>query len=157
MSYLGYRLALYLVFALAFINIAFLLYAHHFHWSRSGDITIYTLVVLTLWFGLWVHSRIARYAGGIIFLISAAAVVWPLASGTTPVFGTALLWMYSMGLLSLVLGCVLLFSRAFASEFERQRETQPPYKRHLRNGAIVILAIAIAIATYNDLVHLFFL
>jgi hypothetical protein len=153
--YLGYRTALCLALALASINVAFFLYAYYLHWRRAGDTVIYASFAVVLLFGLWVHSRIARYAGGVIRLVSAAAAAWPIATGTKPVLSILLLWIFSMGVLSLLLGLALLFSKSFAAEFERQRVAQPVYKRHLRNGAILALAIAAAIATYNDLVHLF--
>lgn len=151
---LGYRSALFLACALACTHIAFLLYASYLGWSRFNAIAIYASAAAVIVVGLWVQSRIARYAGGIFCLISAAAAAWPAVSDGKPVLSLGLLWVISMGVISLVLGYLLLFSRTFASEFEHQRAIQPAYKGHLRTGVLLILGIAAAIATLIDILRL---
>ena len=152
--HLGYRLALYLTLVLAAVNVAFLLYAAHMRSIPTHSIAIYASGALILAFGLWVQSKIARYLGAIFCFGCAAAVAWPIFVGDRIVMSLGLLWIISMGVLSLVIGCLLIFSKTFSKEFSFERTNQPRYKAHLRNGVIALLAIAAAVATVNDILHL---
>jgi hypothetical protein len=66
----------------------------------------------------------------------------------------SLLWVVSMGVLSLVVGYSLVFSKTFSNEFSFERANQPRYKTRLRNGGVVLLAIAAAVTAMNDVLHL---
>jgi hypothetical protein len=153
-GYIGYRSALCLTLALAAVNGCFLLYAAYIRSSLTGSLAIYAGIALTLAFGLWVQSKIARYLGALLCWVSAAAVAWPIVSGNKPVLSIGLVWVISLGLLSVAIGYVLLFSKTFATEFSYERANQPRYKALLRNGVLVVLGIAAMIATAIDIVHL---
>ena len=74
----GYKSTLYLSALIAVVHGS--LYAYMLmHPSRYLDgIGIYVTAAVAIFLGLWLLSQVARYAGGIFYLISAGAVAVPL-------------------------------------------------------------------------------
>ena len=112
----GYRAALYLSGLIAALNLCFLLYVHRYLPSLGYDIAIYILAALIILLGLWLLSRIARYAGAAFYMLCAGSIVVTLWGFAKPV-SVALVWAVAMGMLSLAAALIQVFSKRFAREF----------------------------------------
>jgi hypothetical protein len=85
-----------------------------------------------------------------------AVFLWPLISGGTAPFSRpgalALFSYYAIrGALSLLTAAILLWSKQFAYEFAKLRETEPKYIPYLRALLIGTVIVAALIAIFNDI------
>ena len=79
----GYRTALYLSALIAAVNWSFWIYSGWYLPHLGNDaIAIYAVAAVVILIGLWLLSRIARYAGA-AFYFSLPALL-PLPCGTLP-------------------------------------------------------------------------
>jgi hypothetical protein len=154
-NYFNYRLALCLALILATIDFAFFIYVSFYIPSQRGSMALHVAIAMTIAFGLWVQSKIARYLGAVLLLIFAASAIWLPFSDHKIVWNIVLAWTFSMGALSLIIAGILLFSKTFANEFADERKKQAGYKKVLRNAFAILLLIAAAAATLNDIYNLF--
>ena len=153
-NYFGYRFVLFASLSLLAINLAVLIYVNSRSSMYVGAATIYTAAAALVALGVWLQSRIARYAGAAWCLLSVAPAIWSMLTGRM-VWSTGLLWIIPVGALSLAIGFALILSKRFATEFSEERDRQPKYKKALRKIVLVVLIVAASIAALNDLVHLF--
>lgn len=84
-----YRLAIYLTVALALVHLVFLFYLRSLGFRGADSALMFLVPAVAVAFGLWVASNLARYAGGIIFLITCGIAIWPLFTPSNVVFGPA--------------------------------------------------------------------
>jgi threonine/homoserine/homoserine lactone efflux protein len=89
-----------------------------------------------------------------VFMDFVASAIWPLFSGDKIVWNIVLAWIFSMGVLSLIIACTLLFSKTSANEFAEEWEKQAGYKKALRSAFAILLLIAAMAATLNDIYNL---
>jgi hypothetical protein len=150
----GYRAALYLSGLIAALNLCFLLYVHRYLPSLGYDIAIYILAALIILLGLWLLSRIARYAGAAFYMLCAGSIVVTLWGFAKPV-SVALVWAVAMGMLSLAAALIQVFSKRFAREFAAEREKRPPYKRYLLHAFTFVIILAAAAGALVDIVTFF--
>ncbi len=151
----GYRTALFLSALIAVVHGSFLLYALSYFPHLGKGIAIYFLVAVTVSIGLWLQSRIARDLGAVLYFLSAGAAAFPLLGfGGTPGISVATVWAVTMGILSLAVASILVFSKPFAREFAVELEKRPPYKKRLLNAYAVLIVLAVGAATLIDVVNL---
>jgi hypothetical protein len=131
------------------------LYVASYNIEAAKTASIRVVVPLAILFGLWLQSNLARYLGAIWFVGAMASAVWPLVSNDKLVWGFAPVWALALSVLCLALSGILLFSKQFADEFSRQRETQPKYKKVLIRLTVAVLIVLAIIATLNDVYNLF--
>jgi hypothetical protein len=74
----GYRTALYLSALIAAVNWSFLIYLRWYLPHLDNDIAIYAVAAVVILIGLWLMSRIARYAGAAFYFLSAGVVAFAL-------------------------------------------------------------------------------
>ena len=74
----GYRTALYLSALIAAVNWSFLIYLRWYLPHLGNGIEIYAVAAVVILIGLWLLSRIARYAGAAIYFLSAGVVAFTL-------------------------------------------------------------------------------
>lgn len=118
--------------------------------SGSGHVFRASLPVVTA-FGIILYSRFVRYAGGALLLSMGLFTVWAVVQGPSKV-GVLLTAIIVVGSLSQTLaGASLLFWRAFASEFDWQRQKAPPWVAKLRLGLFLIIGVVAAVAALADL------
>lgn len=150
-----YRLALYLSASITVAELLLFFYVFTFGgYEAASRAVVRVAVPLVILFGLWVTSGAARYIGAVWFLIVAASTIWPLFMGGPIVLWYPVAWGVIVGALSLVAVWLLALSKQFSTEFARQREVEPAYKKTLRRLAIVAIVLAALIATANDIYHL---
>jgi hypothetical protein len=155
-----YRAALYLCAAIAIIQAAWICFFIIPRMPQYEKGFIIPLMVTTMTVvGLLIHSNLIRYVGGVLIAIWAGALLWPLISdGTAPLFrpnGTAIFLDYAFtSALSLLTAAIMLFSKQFAYEFAKRRDSEPKYMRSLRRLLIGAVIVAALIATFNDIVQL---
>jgi hypothetical protein len=151
----GYRSALYLSALIALVHGAFFIYLLAYSSRLANGAAIYLVAALVVFVGLWLLSKIARYAGAAFYILSAGAAAFPLViSFKALVISAALLWSVSMGALSLAGALILIFSKSFSKEFAAACEKRPVYKKYLLNAFMILIALSAIAATGNDIVDL---
>ncbi len=117
----------------------------------GNGIEIYAVAAVVILIGLWLLSRIARYAGAAIYFLSAGVVAFTLWDFAKPVH-VGVVWAVTMAVLSLAAALILVFSKPFAREFAAEREKRPPYKKYLLHAFTFVIVLAVAAATLIDIV-----
>jgi hypothetical protein len=148
----NYKAVLYLSALIAVVHWSFFIYAQ---WDvpRLGyGAAIFAVGALVILVGLWLLSRIARYAGAAFYFFSGGAVAFALLGFGKPV-NVGVVWAVTMAVLSLVAAAILVFAKPFAREFAAAREERPPYKKHLLNAFTCLIVLAAAAAILTDIVH----
>ena len=145
----GYTAALYLSALIAAVNGSAFLYSQ-WYLPRAGDgFAFHAIAALLILLGLWLFSRIARYAGAVFYVLSAGAAayaLWKLA-GLAHI-GAA--WGAATAILSLAGAVILVFSQQFAREFAAERERRPAYKKYLHHAFTLVILIAAAAIVLID-------
>jgi hypothetical protein len=141
----GYRTALYL----SAVNWSFLIYLRWYLPHLDNDIAIYAVAAVVILIGLWLMSRIARYAGAAFYFLSAGVVAVALWDFAKPVH---VVWAAIMAVLSLAAALILIFSKPFAREFAAEREKRPPYKKYLLHAFTFVIVLVTAAAALIDIV-----
>jgi len=149
MNLFGYRSTLVLIAVLTIVNFVFSAFI-----DRQGFFLFYVAVGLAVGFGVWLQSKFFRYAGAIWVALLVGAVLWPILSLQKIVWNYGLIWFFLLGILSVLILYNLLLSKKFSSEFARERETQPEYKKIIWKVFVVVLVLAALIATLNDIYNL---
>jgi hypothetical protein len=155
-----YRAALYLCAVIALTDASWILFfviprlpTHAEAFFMPLAATLMTAV------GLMLRSNLIRYFGGVFMVIWGAALLWPLISGGTAPYSRpnslAFFSYYAFrGALSLLTAALLLFSKQFANEFAKRRDSAPRYVGYLRLLLIGAIVAAGLFATLNDIVKL---
>ncbi len=81
----NYSAALYLSALIAVVHWSFVVYAQWYVPRLGYGIAIYAVGALVILAGLWLQSRIARYAGAAIYLLCGGAAVFALWGFDKPV------------------------------------------------------------------------
>ncbi|MDE5453332.1 hypothetical protein GWE18_10720 [Bradyrhizobium sp. CSA112] len=149
----GYRAALYLSALIVVLNCGFFLYSQWYLPHLSYGSAFQGLEALIILIGLWLLSRIARYAGAALYIFFAGTVVFALWSFAKPMH-VGVVWAITMAVLSLAAASILIFSKPFAREFAAEREKRPPYKKYLLHAFTFVIVFAAAAATLIDIVSL---
>lgn len=147
----GYRTALYLSALIAAVNWSFLIYLRWYLPHVGSDIAIYAVAAAVILIGLWLLSRIARYAGAASYFLSAGVVAFTLWGFAKPVH-VGVVWAVTMAVPSLAAALILVFSKPFAREFAAEREKRPPYKEYLLHAFTFVIVVAVAAAALIDIV-----
>lgn len=150
----GYRTALYLSALIAAVNWSFLIYLRWYLPHIGADITIYAVAAVVILTGLWLLSRITRYAGAAFYFLSAGVAAFTLRDFAKPVHA-GVVWAVTMAVLSLAAALILVFSKPFAREFAAEREKRPPYKKYLLHAFTFVIVLAAAAAILIDIVSFF--
>jgi hypothetical protein len=151
----GYRTALFLSALIAVVHGIFLIYTLSNFPSLGESVAIYFLVAVAVSVGLWLQSRIARNLGAVLYFLFAGAAAFPfLGFGGTPGISVNTLWVVAMGILSLAVASILVFSKPFAREFAVELEKRPPYKKRLLKAYAVLIVLAVGAAILIDFVNL---
>jgi hypothetical protein len=149
----GYRATIYLAGSIALLHLMFSIYAKltmpQLHLTPIHEVASVLVLI-----GLWLTSRIARYAGAAYYFLTVVSAVYAPFKVVKLVVNLTVMWAVAAAILSLVALLVLLFSKRFAAEFAAERENQPAYKRLLRHAYVGLIAIAVVFATLNDIVRL---
>ena len=148
----NYSAALYLSALIAVVHWSFVVYAQWYLPRLGYGIAIYGVGALVILAGLWLQSRIARYAGAAFYLLCGAAAVIALWGFDKPV-NVTVVWAVAIAVLSPVAAAILVFSKSFAREFAAEREKRPPYKKHLLNAFTFVIVLATTAGILIDIVH----
>jgi len=150
----GYKAALYLSALIAAVNGSTFLYSHWYLPRLEDGIAIHTIAVLVILAGLWLFSRIARYAGAVFYFLSAGAAALALSEFAGPVHVGAV-WAVAIAVLGLAAAVILVFSKPFAREFAAERERRPAYKKYLLHAFTLVIVVAAAAGLLIDVLTLF--
>jgi len=146
----GYRAALILSALIAVVNWSVFIYVQRYL-PRLGDgSAIYAIGAVLVLAGLWLQSRIARYAGAAFYFFSAGVAAFALWGSTQVNVGVV--WATTMAVLSLAAASILIFSKSFAREFAAEREQRPSYKKYILHAYTFVIVLAVAAATLVDIV-----
>ncbi|MCK1639947.1 hypothetical protein IVA95_20695 [Bradyrhizobium sp. 157] len=150
----GYRAALYLLALIAAVNCSFFIYSQ-WYLPRLGDgLAIHAVAALVVLLGLWLFSKIARYAGAAFYFLAAGSTAFAFWGFSGPVH-VGVIWAAIIGVLSLAAALLLVFSKPFAREFAAEREKRPAYKKYLLHAFTLVIVVAAGAATLVDVVALF--
>ena len=116
-----------------------------------GNDAIYAVAAVVILIGLWLLSRIARYAGAAFYFLVAGVVAVTLWDFAKPV-NVVVVWALTTAVLSLAAALILVFSKPFAREFAAEREKRPPYKKYLLHVFTFVVVLAVAAAILIDIV-----
>jgi hypothetical protein len=146
----GYRTALYLSALIAAVNWSFWIYTRWYLPHLSND-AIYAVAAVVILIGLWLLSRIARYAGAAFYFLVAGVVAFTMWGFAKPV-NIGVVWAVTTAVLSLAAALILVFSKPFAREFAAEREKQPSYKKYFLHAFTFVVVLAVAAAILIDIV-----
>jgi hypothetical protein len=146
----GYRTALYLSALIAAVNWSFWIYSR-WYLPHLGNDAIYAVAAVVILIGLWLLSRIARYAGAAFYFFVAGVVAFTLWDFAKPL-NVVVVWAITTAVLSLAAALILVFSKPFAREFAAEREKRPPYKKYLLHVFTFVVVLAVAAAILIDIV-----
>jgi hypothetical protein len=146
----GYRTALYLSALIAAVNWSFLIYSR-WYFPHLGNDPLYAVAAVVILIGLWLLSRIARYAGAAFYFLVVGVVAFTLWDFAKPV-NVVVVWAVTTAVLSLAAALILVFSKPFAREFAAEREKRPPYKKYLLHVFTFVVVLAVAAAMLIDIV-----
>jgi hypothetical protein len=155
-----YRAALYLCAAIALTDAIWILrfvLPRTPAYAEAFIIALIATVITAL--GLLLRSNLIRYFGGVFTAIWAAALLWGLFSAGAqsllrPTGVVISLYYVVVAALNLLTVFILLWSKQFAYEFAKLRESEPKYIVHLRRLLIGAIIAAALFATFNDIVKL---
>ncbi|MEH2537824.1 MULTISPECIES: hypothetical protein [unclassified Bradyrhizobium] len=150
----GYRAALYLLALIAAVNCSVFIYSQWYLPRFSSGLAVHAVAALVILVGLWLFSKIARYAGAAFYFLaagSAAFAFWGFAGRVH----VGVIWGATMGVLSLAAALILVFSKPFAKEFAAEREKRPAYKKYLLHAFTLAIVIAAGAAALVDVVAMF--
>jgi hypothetical protein len=99
---------LYLSALIAVVNWSFFIYAQWYLPHLGYGSAIYALAALIILVGLWLLSRIARYAGAAFYLLCAGGAAFTLWGFAKPVHA-GVVWVVTMAVLSLAAALILVF------------------------------------------------
>lgn len=150
----GYRAALYLTALIAAVNCSAFLYSLWYLPRGDDSFAFHAIAALLILLGLWLFSRIARYAGAAFYFLSAggaAFALWKFSgeANVGAVGGTA------VAILGLAVAVILVFSKPFAREFAAERERRPVYKKYLLHTFTLVVVVAAAGAALIDVLAFF--
>jgi hypothetical protein len=145
----GYKAALYLSALIVAVNGSAFLYSRWYLPQLADGAAFHAIAALVTLVGLWLFSRIVRYAGAVFYLLSAGAAVLALWSFAGPVHIGAV-WAAAMAILSLAGAAILVFSKPFAREFAAERERRPAYKKYLLYAFTLVIGVAAGRAALID-------
>jgi hypothetical protein len=152
-----YIIALWLAAGMFAAELLLLFYSLAYRPDLAGSASARCYAALIIVFGLWALSRVFRYLGAAWLLFAggycAYLICTALLSGKAG-FTPALVWMAVFAVLSFTLCWLLLFSKAFGTEFAERRKAEPKYKSVSRKIGYGVVGVAAAIATAHDIVHL---
>ncbi|MEH2523302.1 MULTISPECIES: hypothetical protein [unclassified Bradyrhizobium] len=150
----GYRAALYLLALIAAVNCSLLIHSR-WYLSRLGDgLAIHVVAALIVLLGLWLFSKIARYAGAVFYFLSAGSAAFAFWGFAGPMHA-GVIWGATIGVLSLAAALLLVFSEPFAREFAAEREKRPAYKKYLLHAFTLVVVVAAGTAALIDVVAMF--
>lgn len=149
----GYKATLYLAALIALLHWMFSIYAK-VTMPQVHLTPIHEIASVLVLMGLWLTSRIARYAGAAYYFLTVVSAVYAPFKVVKLVVNLTVMWAVTAAILSLVALLVLLFSKRFAREFAVERENQSAYKRLLLHAYTALIVIAVAYATVSDIVRL---
>jgi hypothetical protein len=86
---------------------------------------LYILAALIILLGLWLLSRIARYAGAAFYMLCAGSAVVTLWGFAKPV-NVVVVWAAAIGVLNFAAALIQVFSKRFAREFAAERKNKLP-------------------------------
>lgn len=150
----GYRTALYLSALIAAVNGSAFLYSYWYLPRLEDGVAIHAAAALVIFAGLWLFSRIARYAGAAFYFLSAGAAALALWRFAGPVHVGAV-WGAATAILGLTCAAILVFSKPFAKEFAAERERRPLYKKYLLYALTLVIGVAAAGAVLIDVLAFF--
>lgn len=150
----GYKAALYLLALIAAVNAGTFLYSHWYLPRLEDGVAIHAIAALVILAGLWLFSRIARYAGAVFYFLSAGTAALALWGFAGPVHVGAV-WGVAIAVLSLAAAVILVFSKPFAREFAAERERRPAYKKRLLNAFTFVVVAAAGAAVLVDVLAFF--
>jgi hypothetical protein len=148
----GYREALYLSALIAAVNSGLFLYAQWYTPHLGYDSAIYAVAALIVLLGLWLSSRIARYAGATFYIFWTVVVVFTLWRLTKLVVNVVVVLFVAMAVLSLAAALIQVFSTRFAREFAAERKKRPSYKKYLLHAFTFVIILAVATGILIDIV-----
>jgi hypothetical protein len=156
-----YRTALYLCAAIGVTEaiwfLVFIIPRTPQH-TRVIVITLATTFIIGL--GLLVQSNLIRYVGAVLMAAWGGGLLWGVSRGIaplsqpTPIYLLVFFYYLLLGALHLLTAAILIFSKQFANEFAKRRDSQPKYVRNLRRLLVGAIVGAVLIATFNDIVKL---
>jgi hypothetical protein len=145
----GYRTALCLSALIAAVNCSAFLYSQWYLPRVSDGFAIHAVAALVILVGLWLFSRIARYAGAAFYLLSAGAAAFALWRFAGQV-NVGALWGVAIAVLGLATAVILVFSKPFAREFAAARERRPAYKKYLLHAFTLVIVVVAGAAALID-------
>ena len=145
----SYRTALYLSALIVAANASAFLYSRWYLPRLEDGTALHAIAALAILVGLWLFSRIARYAGAVFYLLSAGAAALALWGFAGPLhFGAV--WAVAMAIPCLAGAAILVFSKPFAREFAAERERRPAYKKYLLHAFTLVIVVAAGRAALID-------
>jgi hypothetical protein len=150
----GYKAALYLSALIAAVNGSTFLYSHWYLPRLEDGVAIHAVAALVILAGLWLFSRIARYAGAVFYFLSAGAAALALWEFAGPMHVGAA-WGVATAVLGLAAAAILVFSKPFAREFAVERERRPAYKKYLLHAFTLVIVLVAAAGLLIDVLALF--
>ncbi len=148
-----YWCAVFIASAIAVSDLIFYFYIYGLSLHSGTGIAARVTMDLPMALGFWICSNFSRYLGIPWFALSVASVLWPLIAGQPVVWSLGLIWVGAFGLLSAI-GFCLMITKRFHTEFFERRAEQPSYVNTLRKVFWIAIAVAAAVATFIDILHL---
>ena len=149
----GYRAALCLSALIAAVNWSVFIYVQRYMPPLADGSVIYAVGATLVFVGIWLQSRIARYAGAIFYFLSAGVFAYALWGVTQVNVGTV--WAVTLMVLGLAGASILIFSKSFSREFAVERENRPPYKKYLLHAFTFVIISVAAAGALVDIVTFF--
>ena len=143
---LNYQTSLYLLTAIALLDLAVFFYVAPLHLQASNALIVRVAIDFTVAFGIWVQSPVVRYVGAAWLLFSAASMVWTLRTADL-VISVPLVLFLLIAFLCLITLVTLVFSKTFSEEFFHQRKSQPAYKKGLKRVVFSVVLTVMAVGT----------
>ncbi|WP_141686410.1 hypothetical protein [Bradyrhizobium sp. LMTR 3] len=145
--------ALYLLALIAAVNCSLFIYSQWYVPRLSDGLAVHAVAALVILVGLWLFSKIARYAGAAFYFLGAGSTAFAFWGFAGRVH-VGVIWGAIMGVLSLAAALILVFSKPFAREFAAERESRPAYKKYLLHAFTLVIAVAAGAAALVDVVAL---
>lgn len=146
----GYRAALCLSALMAAVNWSVFIYVQRHMPPLADGSLIYAIGATLVLVGIWLQSRIARYAGAAFYALSAGVSAYALWLATQVNIGSV--WAATLVVLGTAGVLILIFSKPFAREFAAEREKRPSYKRYLLHAFTLVIVLAVAAGALVDIV-----
>ncbi|WP_213288765.1 hypothetical protein [Bradyrhizobium sp. sGM-13] len=149
----GYRAALYLLALIAVVNCSLFIYSQWYVPRLSDGLAVHAVAALVILLGLWLFSKIARYAGAAFYFLAAGSTAFAFWGFAGPLHA-GVIWSAIIGVLCLAAAFILVFSKPFAREFAAEREKRPTYKKYLLHAFTLVVVVAAGAAALVDVVAL---